>query len=961
MTKILLKKLAVILLITLTTSVFAQNQLLTVGNNSNVKNQPLLTLQNDNQTIIRFELNTIELFEVNTDYGQAFIATSDVAPFMLQEGKPEMFYLTASFIIPDTGSSELEISCGQYQEFENIEIAPSKGNLPRSIDPATVPFVKGEIYQKDGFYPGTLASLREPFIMRDIRGQSLDVFPVQYNPVTKILRVYSEIIVTVNYTENEGINEFINQKRHKTIDPTFNQMYQNLFINYDFLNRGFPTSEEGELLIICHTPFVSEMQPYVDWKRTIGRKTTIVPTSAITPLTAANIKTYIQNYYNNPDNNLAFVLLVGDSPQIPAHQAPNAPSDVVYGQLTSPPYMDILIGRMSAENVAHVQTQVQRSIQYERDMTTIDSWLPTGVGIAANEGSGQGHDSGEADYVHMNNIRTRLLANGYSTVYQEYTSGCGVPATSANQISQRFNSGVSMGNYCNHGSLTAWTLTGGVTYSTSHVNALQNAGKLPYLFSVACNNGEFMSGTCFAEAWLRATQNNQPTGAISAFMATISLSWHPPMTAQDIFVNICLDLPSPYNSQPGIKRTIAGAMLNASQGMIMRHGTNPGYLTARADYDSWTVFGDPTLMFRTKTPQEMTISHLQSIPTGITEFEVNCNTEGALAALTYIGAGEVIILGTATVTGGVANIVFTETPTTDSYTLAVTAFNKITYLTAISAGGALELPPPQNLTYTVEKANYVILNWDEPEASSMTVTGYNVYRDDTLINTEPIRDSRTYTDIVPANGTYKYDVTALYNSTGTLESEPCEPVTVIIDGMCIPFGSNIVVEQVTEEHILVSWEAPQYEGTELAGYNVLRNEETINTGIISGLSFLDVNTERDVEYCYQVEVVYNDCEEPLKSNIACLTVVSINDVSANPTIIQIFPNPTTGKFKITNHETQITNIEIFDMMGRALGANLRICSETNETTFDLSNIPNGIYYIKIETENGTITKKIVKI
>jgi hypothetical protein len=31
-----------------------------------------------------------------------------------------------------------------------------------------------------------------------------------------------------------------------------------------------------------------------------------------------------------------------------------------------------------------------------------------------------GHDGGEADYVHMNNIRTRLLAYNYTTVHQEY-------------------------------------------------------------------------------------------------------------------------------------------------------------------------------------------------------------------------------------------------------------------------------------------------------------------------------------------------------------------------------------------------------------------------------------------------------------------------------------------------------------------------------------------------------------
>jgi len=686
MTKFLLKKLAVILLIALTTSVFAQSQLLTVGYNNNVKNQPVLTLQNDNQTTIRFELNTIELFEVNTDYGQAFVATSDVAPFMLQEGKPEMFYLTASFIIPDTGSSELEISCGQYQEFENIEIAPSKGNLTRNIDPATVPFVKGEIYQKDGFYPGTLASLREPFIMRDVRGQSVDVYPVQYNPVTKVLRVYSEIIVSVKNTRNSGVNEFINQKRHETIEPEFNAMYNRMFINSSVLQqRGYPTGEAGEILVICHTPWVNEMQPYIDWKRTMGRKTTLVST-ATAGTTAAAIKTYITNFYNNPANNLAFVLLVGDAAQIPSQMftggSPSpAPGDILFGEMTGDNYLEILVGRMSAESVAHVQTQVQRTIHYERDLTTADTWIQNAMGVAANEGSGSGHDGGEADYVHMNNIRNRLLSYGYTTVHQDYTSGCGVPATSVTQISQHVNDGISMANYCNHGSVTAWTLTGGVTYSTTHVNQLQNVGKLPFICSVACNNGEFTnSQVCFAEGWARASYNGQPTGAVASLMGSISMSWLPPMTGQDEFVNIIMDLPSPYGNTAPIMRTIAGTMLNASQKMFMVHGS--GGLN---DLKCWNVFGDPSLNFRTKTPQAMTVSNQSTIFIGATSLAVTCNAEGAVAALSYIDNGEVIIAGVATVTGGVANIQFAAPLANPmDMTLCVTGFNKVAHLSDVS-------------------------------------------------------------------------------------------------------------------------------------------------------------------------------------------------------------------------------------------------------------------------------------
>ncbi|MCL1969694.1 MAG: C25 family cysteine peptidase, partial [Bacteroidetes bacterium] len=714
MYKPLLNRLLFFILIAVTTGVFAQNQLLRTRANSETQNEVVLMSQNDNETTIRFELNEIELVEVDTDYGKAFVLTSGKAPLILEKGTPEMFYLTSTLIIPDQGGTELEISYSNFRDFENIEIAPSKGNLPRNIDPQSVPYTKGDVYSQNKFYPENIVRMREPFIMRDVRGQSVDVYPVQYNPVTKVLRIYSDITVTVRHTTAHGINEFTHQKRHQSIEPQFDEMYKSLFINSSvFQGRGYPTEEAGEILIICYPAFMNAMKPYVDWKRTIGRKTTLVST-AETGTTGAAIKAYIQNYYNNPANNLAYILLVGDAAQIPTLGTSEVSSDIEYAKLAgNDNFIEALIGRMSAETVAHVQTQVERTINYERNLTTTDTWIGKAIGLAHNEGLGSGHDGGEADYQHINNIRTRLLTYGYNPVYQEYTGNCpGVPYTTIAQISQRFNDGVGIANYCNHGTQTAWTFGDWTTtYSNTEVNQLQNMGKLPFIFSVACRNGHFtFSQPCFAETWLRATQNNQPTGAINTFMSTIVLSWVPPMTAQDEFVNICIDLPSQYSGQqPGIKRTFAGAALNATQKMIMVHGSD-----AIEDYNSWTVFGDPSLMIRTKTPQEMTVFHLPIIYIGTNEFSVNCDANGATVAMSTIVDNEVVILGTGVVNGGIANItLFEPIATPCDITIAITARDKVTYLGEISAiplSGPYIVPTGYAVVGNDEKLTYISTN-----------------------------------------------------------------------------------------------------------------------------------------------------------------------------------------------------------------------------------------------------------
>ena len=105
---------------------FAQNQRLIVGKASKMMNESALVSQsqNDNQITIRFDLNELELVEVETDYGKAFIATSSNTPLIMEKDAPELFYLTSTFIIPDNGGSELNISYGKYVDYENIEIAP---------------------------------------------------------------------------------------------------------------------------------------------------------------------------------------------------------------------------------------------------------------------------------------------------------------------------------------------------------------------------------------------------------------------------------------------------------------------------------------------------------------------------------------------------------------------------------------------------------------------------------------------------------------------------------------------------------------------------------------------------------------------------------------------------------------------------------------------------------------------
>jgi hypothetical protein len=77
--------------------------------------------------------------------------------------------------------------------------------------------------------------------------------------------------------------------------------------------------------------------------------------------------------------------------------------------------------------------------------------------------------------------------------------------------------------------------------------------------------------------------------------------------------------------------------------------------------------------------------------------------------------------------------------------------------------------------------------------------------------------------------------------------------------------------------------------------------------------------------------------------------------------ILVYPNPTSGQLTINNEQLIIDDVEVFDVYGRKQKAESRKGEkEKGEITIDITNLPTGIYFIKIETDKVIITKKILK-
>ena len=527
------------------------------------------------QIVIEYQLGSFDQATVEID-GEPYAHV--VLPHeaqLLNAGAPALPHVARSVIIPNDGVMALDVTDAQFYDIENIDLAPSKGDLSRTIDPADVPYWFGDEYGQDAFYPGPLATLGEPYILRDYRGLVVDVNPFQYNPVRRTLRVYTAVTVKLNRVSSGGLNVLKTIDAHAQASRAFADVYRAHFVNAPTTLRYTPLDELGNMLIICYDAWLPNVQPLVTHKNQIGIATTAVGVSTIGNTSTA-IKNYILNLYNT--TNLAFVLLVGDVAQVATPSASGGASDPSYALLAgSDNYPDIMVGRFSAETAAQVDTQVLRSVEYETLAATQQTWFLRATGIGSEYGgSGQG-DNNEADYVHIGIIRNLLLANGYSLVDGLY--GPNLPT--AGQVTTAVNAGRGLINYCGHGSVTSWSTTG---FSNTNVNALTNDNMLPIIFSVACVNGQlnYSSGPCFAEAWMRATHNGEPIGAAATYMSSINQDWDPPMAAQDEFNELLV---------AGTYHSVGTLFYAGSCGMMDKY---PGS-SAINMYNTWHIFGDPSL------------------------------------------------------------------------------------------------------------------------------------------------------------------------------------------------------------------------------------------------------------------------------------------------------------------------------------------------------------------------------
>jgi len=938
-----------------------------------VKNDLSLKSQNDGKIQIEFNLHSYDLLKIDSE--NAFVVKANNTSDFIRKGAPHLPIYAKSVITPHNKDYTINLVDSKFIEIRNINVLPSKGELTRDVNPKNIPYVYGEEYKQNSFYPANIASIDKAYILRNKRGQSIKINPIQYNPISKVLRIYTSISLELEVSKTKASYNLLPNTKSTKADSKFNEIYKSHFLNFsEDKTKYTPLNDDiGNMLIISHANFMDEMQDYVNWKRQRGIPVEMVDVASIG--NAQAIKTYVANYYNN-NNGLTYLLLVGDNAQVPSSSTSAGPSDNNYGYIAgSDHYIDLFVGRFSGETGAQISTQVSRTIHYERDLNTQDTWLTKGVGIASNEGSNP------SDAEHMNTIEGKLQTYGYNI------TRCYQDGGSAQQLTNLLNNGTGLINYVGHGSDYGFA---SMTYMVSDVNALTNTNKLPFIFDVACVNGNFTSKTCFAEAWMRATNNNQPTGAIAVCASTINQSWVPPMIAQNEMNDILVE-----SYANNIKRSYTGIVMNGMFKMNDVHGTDGDKMS-----DTWTIFGDPALQVRTKTPEAIAAQHNLEIPQNGTSFAVNNIGNEAFVCLSKQGT----IVATKKSSNGSATLTFSQQNNGDKLTLTVTGYNKIPYIKEITVG---EISNELISNFTANKTNI-----EENEAIQFTDAS----------NGNPTSWLWQFEGGTPASST-EQNPTVSYSQKGEFnvslkvikageentktETDMITVEDIIIIPYCTPTSSSYnnyeYISRVKFSNIDNSSAATGYSDFTSMEANIIKgntyplevtvtkyysadevsawfdwnkdgdfadaNETYVLSKTSSGVCSKNINIPTDAllgKTRMRVRVTYNSTPEPCgnssygESEDYSVNINSSRELAERSMEVVkkliVYPNPVTDicYVSLTGSDSPLTNISIVDIQGKQV-----VRTVLTESKLNLSDLKPGLYFITLTDNNKKYTKKII--
>lgn len=610
--------------------------------------------------------------------------------------EPAIPYRIDSFTVPSGFSAEVKVIDSVFVD------------LPYSLSPARPPLADSgnESYTKDnvpvissykGFQPTSIVNENGCGIYRGTTFVDIIVSAVQYDYEHNIIRAYKKISYKVLFTQNtlkvkQNKKHVIDEHDSFLNNTTINGLQQNV----NLIDAHSANKKKG-YLILSTSKFKSSVEKFANWKKVLGFDVHTVLNDA---WTAETIKREVEEQYE-ANSSLYYLLIIGDNSDVPA-QISNLMGDHVTdfyyscmdGDTDSIP--DLLCGRLPVSTAEEANTVVNKIISYEKSPVNDVSFYRTGVNCAYFQDYRPKDSYEDRRFVLTSEeIRNSLIMEGlnikriYRTDFgvtplywnkESFSFGEAIPlelrmptfawSGNASDINTAINQGAFYVLHRGHGAVSVW---GDPFYTISDINKLSNGNKLPVVFSMNCETGDF-SKDCFCEAFLKKTDG----GCVAIFGATeTSVSGYNDAVTEGMFDAIWPSdkLRPTFPNISGTGGTTPtptyelGQILNQGKKRLAETYGKKGPKLTKKTNELFHCFGDPSMKIYTSVP---TVFSNISITRENNAVTVNLNDTIATIAFYDLVSGEVTCT-----TGTTATY---STNHASNVSVCISSHNKIPYI-----------------------------------------------------------------------------------------------------------------------------------------------------------------------------------------------------------------------------------------------------------------------------------------
>ena len=663
--------------------------------------------------------------------------------------------------IPEGAVASVEIVGYRTEIIKNVNVIPAAA-IPWDTDKTPTEYIKNmNIYGKDALYPASPVQLSNIQQLRGVDAVVLGITPFQYNPVKKELIVYRDLKVKVSFDGGSSFGD--NRLRSMWWDD----ILDDVLLNYnslpavDYGSRVASNSKTVGCDYLIITPngadFVTWANTLRDFRQLQGINTKVVTLAEIGGSTTTAIETYVNNAYNTWEPAPSAVLLLGDygtnadnsviSPIYDSYCA----SDNIYSDVDGDHIPEIVFARMTAQNATHLQTMINKVINYESTPPTSEYFYDHPVtalgwqterwfqicsevigGFWKNElgktpvrvnavYDGNPASDPWSTATNTSTVLNYFGPNGLAYIPASPSTLGGWTGGNAAQVNAAINAGAFMLQHRDHGFEEGW---GEPDYTNANLSGVNNTD-LTFIFSVNCLTGKYNWGSeCFAEKLHRMQK-----GVVGILAASeVSYSFVNDAFVWGLYDNLWPDFMPAYGTPSTDNDWVYPAFGMAAGKAFLEQSSWP-YNTDNKEvtYNLFHHHGCAFNTVYTEVPQNLTVVHDGALLSGLTSFDVTADA-GAVIALTV--GGEIVGLGIGNGSSPTSIAIESQLPGGDPLVITVTKQNYFRYSQTIQI-----IPPsgPYVVRHAFEVADPApngnangILEFDESGFLSVTVKNVGI-------------------------------------------------------------------------------------------------------------------------------------------------------------------------------------------------------------------------------------------